>query len=135
MFLIRTHRERTIPHGFAKVYRRFIALKRPRVKVVSFKLISGVPKTTQFWVQKAIRPQDGTRFLWGLLHGYSNGMRKYDSDFLLWVHISFKVSRSMRLVLILLLGVLPSDQKHSSRNSLKFVDTIFLVLKGDCRGE
>ena len=37
------------------------------------------------------------------------------------------------LVLILLIRIFPSDQKHSTRNSIKFAHAIFLVLNVDSR--
>ena len=47
-FLIRTHRERLIPRGFVKAYRRLIALSHPRAQVVSSKLIYDLPKPSKF---------------------------------------------------------------------------------------
>ena len=55
-FLIRTLRERSIPRGFVKVYRRFIALNHPRVQVLSSKLIYGLPKPSKFGEEKRSDP-------------------------------------------------------------------------------
>ena len=44
-------------------------------------------------------------------------------------------SRSISFVLILLVRIFPSDQKHWSRNCLKFADVIFLVLNVDSHEE
>ena len=50
-------------------------------------------------------------------------------------HIIFEVRGSPSSVLILLLRLLPSDQKHSTRTCIKFVDVIFLVPNVDSREE
>ena len=51
------------------------------------------------------------------------------------VHFWGEVRGSNSIVLILLIRIFPSDQKHSTRNCMMFVDVIFLVLKVDSRGE
>ena len=51
------------------------------------------------------------------------------------VHFWGEVRGSNRIVLILLIRIFPSDQKHSTRNCIKFADVIFLVLNVDSRGE
>ena len=52
-----------------------------------------------------------------------------------WANFFFEIRRSRRSILILLLPLLASDQKNSSRNCIKFADTIVLVLDVDSRGE
>ena len=47
----------------------------------------------------------------------------------------FGVRGSNSIVLILLLRLFPSDQKHSTRNCIKFADVNFLVLNVDSREE
>ena len=56
-------------------------------------------------------------------------------DMRLWGQLFFRGRRSKRVVLILLLRIFPSDQKHSSRNCIKFADVEYRVLKVDSRGE
>ena len=48
MFLMSTDRERSIPHGFARLFRRYSTLKPPRVKVLPF----STPKPVIFWYKK-----------------------------------------------------------------------------------
>ena len=45
----------------------------------------------------------------------------------------FEVRGSNSIVLILLIRIFPSDQKHSTRNCIKFADVIFLVANVDSR--
>ena len=46
-----------------------------------------------------------------------------------------EVRGSNSIVLILLIRIFPSDQKHSTRNCIKFAHAIFLVLNVNSRGE
>ena len=59
----------------------------------------------------------------------------YSKNVRLFGQLFFEVQGSPSFVLILLLRLFPSDQKHSTRNCIKFADVIFLVLNVDSRGE
>ena len=56
-------------------------------------------------------------------------------DTRLWGQLFFVVWGSKSFVDTLLLRLFPSDQKHSTRNCIKFARVIFLVLNVDSRGE
>ena len=59
----------------------------------------------------------------------------YSKNVPLLDQLFFGVRGSKSFVDTLLLRLNPSDQKHSTRNCIKFADTIFLVLNVDSRGE
>ena len=56
-------------------------------------------------------------------------------DMRLLDQLFFVVRGSNSIVLILLIRIFPSDQKHSTRNCIKFADVIFLVLNVNSREE
>ena len=56
-------------------------------------------------------------------------------DIRVWGQLFFVVWGSKSFVDTLLLRIFPSDQKHSSRNCIKFADVKYLGLNVDSRGE
>ena len=87
------------------------------------------PKVAYFYCMKAYRDRSQIRDL--QIPTVGNPIESKDMRLL--GQLFFGIRGIKRVVLILLLRNFPSDQKHSTRNCIKFADVKYLALNVDSR--